>query len=102
LFVYDQVGHVLVDTTLLDLDGGSKLSACNEAGDRLDGEPDGEDVAGGMLAEDLPLLGCDGIRRFLHGLLKEPPVGPRVKLWHEYLHVLTYQVLFVLVTKDLA
>jgi hypothetical protein len=69
LFVDDQVGHVLVDTTLLDLDGGSELFTGDEAGDRLDGEPDGEDVACCMLAEDLPLLGCDGIRGFLHGLL---------------------------------
>ena len=78
MLIDDQVGHVLVDTTLLDLDGGSELSTCDEAGDRLDGEPDGEDVAGGMLAEDLPLLGCDGIRWFLYGLFKESAMGPRI------------------------
>ena len=55
-----------------------------------------------MLAKDLPLLGCDGIRWLLHGLLKETTVGPRIKLGHEDLHVLPYQVLFMLVPKDLA
>ena len=55
-----------------------------------------------MLAEDLPLLGCDGVRRLLYGLLKESPVGPRIQLGHEDLHILPYQVLFVLISKDLA